>query len=161
MQIVPQIVFDIHIKFPLKDNVQFFAIPHFWSVQKLQFVLRLLSVSVIIFAASASATLYSLQIRCTFSGISPCIKTFSTSSRSFKIKSAFLPMITQLSFSAIFRITFLCASYTISSTDFPVISRPENAQANKPFFGDNSTFSRIYSGENPDCSAICPMISLS
>ena len=39
------------------------------------------------------------------------------------------------------KITFLCASYTRSSTDFPVTSRPANAYANNPFFGDNSAFS--------------------
>ena len=39
------------------------------------------------------------------------------------------------------KITFLCVSYTISSTDFPVISRPASAYANKPFFGDNSALS--------------------
>ena len=66
-------------------------------------------------------------IRCIFSGIFPWINTFSTSSLSFSIKSAFLPMITQDSLSTSSRITFLCASYTISSKDFPVISRPANA----------------------------------
>ena len=42
-------------------------------------------------------------------------------------KSVFLPMITQGPFSARSKITFLCASYTISSTDFPVMSRPASA----------------------------------
>ena len=40
-----------------------------------------------------------------------------------KIKSAFRPMITQLSFSAISKITFLCASYTIFS--LKIHNRPD------------------------------------
>ena len=57
--------------------------------------------------------------------------------------------------------SFLCVSYTISSMDFPVISRPANAYANNPFFGDNSALSWTYSGDKPDFSAISLMIFLS
>jgi len=49
----------------------------------------------------------------------------------------------------------------MSSMDFPVISRPANAYANNPFFGDNSALSRTYSGDKPDFSAISLMIFLS
>ena len=37
------------------------------------------------------------------------------------------------------------------------MSRPAKAYANKPFFGDNSAFSLMYSGDNPDCGEFEPL----